>query len=51
MLSCYGAAVGPMYLGVVHPELRSGRCVQVPDLEDEIAALVEAEREAGRADG
>jgi hypothetical protein len=51
MLSCYGAAVGPMYLGVVHPELPSGRCVQVPDLEDEIAALVEAEREAGRADG
>ena len=51
MLSCYGAAVGPMYLGIVHPELLSGRCVQVPDLEDEVAAIVEAEREAGRTDG
>ena len=50
MLSCYGAAVGPMYLGIVHPDHPSGRCVQVPDMDDEIAAIVEAEREAGRAD-
>lgn len=50
VLSCYGFAVGPSYLGVVHPELPSGRCIEVPDLDDEVAAIVEAEREAGRAD-
>ena len=44
----YGAAVGPGYLGVVHPELPRGRCVEVPDLRDEIAAIVEAEVGAGR---
>ena len=43
----YGASVGPSFLGVVHPELPRGRCVEVPDLRDEIAAIVEAEVGAG----
>ena len=50
MLQSYGFHVGPMYLGVVHPELPSGRCVEVPDLKDEVEAILEAEREASRAD-
>jgi hypothetical protein len=50
MLQSYGFHVGPMYLGIVHPELPSGRCVEVPDLKDEVEAMVDAEREAGRAD-
>ena len=47
--SAYGLSVGPCYLGAVHPERSKGRCLAVPDLQAEVAAIVETERAAGRA--
>ena len=54
-LYCYmlstkcGLSVGPCHLGVVHLERSRGRCLTVPDLQAEVAIIVEAERAAGRA--
>lgn len=44
----YGCEVGDSFLAIVHPDQARGRLVQVPDLREEILAIVGAERAAGR---
>jgi hypothetical protein len=44
----YGCDVGDGFLAIVHPDQARGRLVQVPDLREEILAIVDAERAAGR---
>ena len=39
----YGFRCGPSFLGIVHPELSQGRCVQMPDLSAEVHLIVEEE--------
>ena len=45
----YGWSVGRLILGVVHPSASRARCIEVPKLQREIAALVEHEIRFGRA--
>jgi hypothetical protein len=45
----YQVEVGGMYLAVVHPTLPRGRCVEVPWLREEVAAIVDEEIACGRA--
>lgn len=48
LFSQYGCDVGDGFLAIVHPDQARGRLVQVPDLREEILAIVDAERAAGR---